>query len=297
MNTTLPDPRDLPPHRHAQIRAELERTVAGRRSRRGWLVPLATAAVVLVAFVATVWLSPWSREGDGGSATQPTGTEPTGTAPEIPSLSPAERAEIVQGCIASTGITDRGTTEQAQLYNLVDAGGVRTGLIYGERLVMDCRIDGPAMPYDSGGLGEEDIGYDITVDRNWLPGPVSVDVVSGSAGGDVAGSRPDEPGLQIVGGRISADVAKVTYTEGDRTVEAALANGTFLARILYPSTWDNSGQGGFGMVRAYGADGQLLGAVNDPDHPAPFCSITPNNQVISGPVAAAERCEPAIPWR
>jgi hypothetical protein len=295
MNTTLPTPRDLPPHRRAQIRAELERTVAGRRSRRGWLVPLATAAVVLVAVVATVWLSPWNRDGGGGTATQPTGTE---GAPEIPNLSPAEHVQIVQGCLASTGISGLATTEQAHLYNLVDVDGVRTGLIYGERLVMDCRIDGPAMPYDSGGLGEEDIGFDFTADRNWLPGPVTMDVVSGSAGGDTAGSRPEyagEPGIRVVGGRITADVAKVTYTVGDRTVEAALANGTYLARILYPSTWDNSGQDG--IVRAYDAAGQLLGAVNDPDHPGPFCSITPNDQVISGPVAAAERCEPAIPWR
>lgn len=110
MNTTLPPHRDLPPHRHAQIRATLIRAASEPR-RAVRLVPIAATVVAVAGLVAgAVWLVP----GDSG-------TPAAGTASTAPSTTPARgpvptssddliaRFRVVLGDTATFEVTDEMT--------------------------------------------------------------------------------------------------------------------------------------------------------------------------------------------
>jgi hypothetical protein len=253
-----------------------------RPARRGRTVlALTTVAVTVLALVAVVtWLVPGQRDETGQAAgLSPAAGLPTATGPPtaasqvgepgpvIPGLSTADRQAVEHGCGTSgvgsgrtpptPGVTD--TANSFRLYNLLDDQAGRVGLLYGEHAVLNCVIGGPAMPYNAGF-------------RNFagaLPAakPIAVDVTGAEAGGDGPGSKPTyrgQLGTEVVGGRVSDQVTKVTVTQGEQTVTAVLANGTFIARILHPSTWRIPDNYSPGVVRAYDSDGTLLATIDQP---------------------------------
>jgi hypothetical protein len=142
------------------------------------------------------------------------------------------------------------------------------------------------LAYDSGTAG-------ISA-RHWLPGEFAVDQETATTGGSSSSAGPDrrgEPGEIRAEGRISSKVARVTFTVDDRTVDAALANGTFLVRVLYPATWQLPENYRAGIVRAYDADGKLLGEYPNPNRP---CYRIPENGLLNlGPV---NQQPPVDPW-
>jgi hypothetical protein len=273
MNAVLPPARDLPPHRHAQIRAELQRAATTPRRDRRRLVPVLAAALAVLAVVAlAVWLVPDRHTRlTEPAATRTTPPPPTSTRgrpePVFPGLSTSDRHAIEQGCGASAfgassgqnpptpGLTD--TRDTVRLYNLMQDQAGRLALLYGEHAVLNCDLDWPSMPYNA--------GFGGVLTPTWPPpGPIAVDTAGNQAGGDVRGNKTiyrGLPGTEMAGGRISDQVAKVTYTQGSVTVNAALANGTFLVRMVHPSTWAIPDNYPRGMIRAYDAAGKLLAEI------------------------------------
>lgn len=295
MNTTLPGPRDLPPHRHAEIRAELERAVTGRR-RRAWRAPALTAAavVVLVAFFA--WPSPAPRDADrapaGPSSAAPTSSGPAPPAverppPVVPGLSPARRVEIEKGCAKSVGERD------ATLYQLVEDDAGKSALLYTEDSSVSCDLDVPGTPYNAVGGDAFPLG--------WLPGPVSIDVNHASAGGDSSGNRgiyTGMPGLETAAGRITSDVARVTYTNHGVTTDAVLANGTYLVRVAHPTTWEIPDPPRLGVLRAFDAAGAFIGSLDVERWYTSMCARAPGGTIFPRETRAdPSTCGAAVPWR
>ncbi|MBB5960346.1 hypothetical protein FHS29_006969 [Saccharothrix tamanrassetensis] len=290
MNRTLPPARDLPPGRQAEIRAQLERAVTARRAFR--YAPLITATVAVVAVVAAVaFLAPWQRNNTVAPAQSTTGTAsattPAQTRPVIPGLSPQRVVEIEEGCPTVAGVQG-----QATLYQYVEDEAGKFGLLYTRDTALDCTIDGPAMPFNSG------LAAGLALD--WLPGHFSVDHNSGMAGGDVPGNKSvyrGQHGWRAVSGRVSPEVARVTYTNDGRTVEATVANGTYVARIVHPTTWAIPEDDTMGEIRAYDSVGRQLGSSNDLNG---RCFVTPEDRKVihSGSNGAdPATCAPATRWR
>ncbi|WP_433264969.1 hypothetical protein ACQPZF_36615 [Actinosynnema sp. CS-041913] len=291
MNSTLPPARDLPPGRQAEIRAEVERAVTARRAVRQ--APLITAAVAAVAVVAAVvFLAPWQRNNTVAPAqstttTAPTiSTVPTTTKPVIRGLSPQRVVEIEEGCPTVAGVS-----KQATLYQYIEDEAGKFGLLYTDDTVLGCTIDGPAMPYNSG------FGSGLPLD--WLPGHFSVDDNSSVAGGDSPGNKDvyrGRPGLRSVSGRISSNVARVTYTHDGRTVEATIANGTYVARIAHPTTWTIPDHDAAGVVRVYDTVNREIGSSDDLYD---RCFVTRDKQIVYGARTGVDpaTCLPANPWR
>jgi hypothetical protein len=259
VNTTLPPSRDLPPGRHTEIRGELLAAVTPRQTRR-WLAPIAVGATALVVVGLAVWFMPSGSGGGITPATQPTTTDPVATAPQaapgmkFPDLTQEQVSAIEHGCVASAGLTEKVTLRQL----LTDQAG-RLAVLYGAKDVLDCELDGPAMPYNSG----------FSNVRQFVP-PVSVDSNTGSAGGDLEGGKPEyagRPGTNTVIGRISPLVARVTFTRGQDTVEAVLETNssaetrTYVARIVHPANWEVPENQPPAVVRAYDKNGTLLGEI------------------------------------
>jgi hypothetical protein len=290
LNSMLPAPREMPPHRQAQIREELQRVVAGER-RRVRYAPVITAFGALAALVLVAMFVPWqSRSTPASAPTSAVGTPVpsaphTGTrpAPVIPGLSTEERTAIEKGC----GMT-ASQSGPVQLYNLVTDAGGRFALLYSASAALDCAIGG-AIPYNSGFAGTRDMA--------WIPGPLSVDVTSASAGGDAPGGKSmyhGEHGFEVSAGRVSDKVTKVTYTQGGQTVTATLANGTFVARIVHPATWKIPSTPNPGIVRAYDTAGTLLATAGQDSS----CYVTPDGHVL--PVLREspdpKTCKPTTHW-
>ena len=118
MNTTPPPVHDLPPHRHARIRATLVRTANEPRPPRAVrLVPIAATVVAVAGLVAgAVWLVP----GDSGtqaagtsSSTAPSTTAPSTTAAPGPVPTSSDdliaRFRGVLGDTATFEVTDEMT--------------------------------------------------------------------------------------------------------------------------------------------------------------------------------------------
>jgi hypothetical protein len=265
MNTMLPPARDLPPHRHVQIRTALEQAVAGGLRRgtpppRRLLVPALAATLAALAVVAAV---SWPRSHSTGRiepAARPPTPSTTVTGPAIPGLSTEDIQAIERGCAAAAvgngkspptpGVTD--TVVTLRLRNLIQDRAGRLALLYGERAALDCDLDWPGTGYNAGFSGFTSTD---------TPRTVTVDVAGNTAGGDVPGNKPMYRGVlgtEVVGGRISTQVAKVTLTQGAETVTANLANGTYLGRIVHASTWQIPDNHPMPVVRAYDAGGNLL---------------------------------------
>jgi hypothetical protein len=312
---TLPPMRELPPRRHAEIRAQLQRTVlsdtaghpragvpgvpgvprvlraigaqAGRAGHGTtvagrWLVPAAAAAAAVVALGAVTVLAAH----DGGSVgTRVTPASagagagvPLGSAsvvsstPSGPGPAGNEAREIERGCLASAGLGHTGGTQAApttgpsgagvRLVNLVSDDAGRLALLYGPDAVLTCLIAGPGMPYNasfgplSGGAGQP-------------PETIMVDSEGANSGGDTPGNKDanrGQHGFELAAGRITHDVARVTMTIDGDTVDAVLANGTFIARLVHPSTWTIPNGRRPVLIRAYDDAGNELASI-DPTAP------------------------------
>ncbi|MGM1065731.1 hypothetical protein [Saccharothrix sp. Mg75] len=282
MNSALPPARDLPPGRQAEIRAELERAVAGGGRRRPRYAPLVTGVAVAAA-VALVAVTTWQRPGNPGAASGTTGVTtagPTTTStpaklpgadPVVTGLPPGREAEIGEGCRAIAGV---GGTPR--LYQYLRGALGDFALVYTEDTALDCTVGGPSMPYNSGMAA----GIDLRLVR----GSLELDVNSSRAGGDVPGNRAQyrgAPGVEYVAGRVSADVASVTWERRGETVPATVANGTFVAYVEHPSTWEIPETSTIGAVRAYDAGGRLLAEIG----PGGRCAAQPAG------------CGTVTPWR
>ncbi|CRK57262.1 hypothetical protein [Alloactinosynnema sp. L-07] len=279
MNTTPPVERDLPLDRHLAIRADLQRAMRTKRTR--WVPALSAAGALGAVALAVVFLLP---QRGGPTAGPPGATSAAGPpVPVIPGLDSAERARMEQGCASG-----------AQVFNLIADDAGRLALLYTRSSVVYCEIGGPETPFDGGFSGVPDVG--------WLPGHVSIDVDTASAGGDAGGApgkRPGARGTELVGGRISPDIAKVRVTVGGQTVEAVIANRTYLARFVHPATWSIPESPRRAIVRAYDSAGLLLDSVNDPAW-TDDCYETPDGtQMFDHGSRTSELpvCRPAPPWR
>lgn len=291
MNSTLPPARDLPPGRQAQIRAEVERAVSARSPFR--FAPLVTAVTAVGAVVAVVaFLQPWQRTEAVGPARQETTALPTTTTsaaptkPVIPGLTPERIAEIEEGCVRIGPGSGQGTLYQ---YGEDEAG--RWALVYTENAALTCTIDGPGMPYNA--------GFSAGFDLRWLSGPFRVDTNGGSAGGDILGNKEiyrGQHGSSVVAGRVAPEVARITFTYDGQTVDATIANGTFVARNIYPTDWSIPEDAGPLDVRAYDRDGKLLGSSADLGKK---CFVDPDGRIVDGGWNGSDptKCDPAVRWK
>lgn len=286
MNTTLPAPRDLPPHRHARIRAEVERAVA-RRSPWVWLTPALTGAVVVALIAVVGWPAGPPTTQNSVPATQtpplPPGRRPVPVLPAIPS---AMRTMTESTC----GNTDR--ISDAVLYQEAADRAGWTYLLYGpsdSRLggVVECSKDEAFVARDT-----------LVGPLDWLPGPMSLDV-----NWNYLPDGTGRHGLEVVAGRVTSHVARVTFTEDGVTRNTAVVNRTFLLRVVHSSdqaSWQGN-QPFDGVVRAYDKYGRLLATIaasaNGDRYDAP-CYRVPGGMLLpKGAKADKGACQGAVPWR
>lgn len=262
MNTTLPPNRDLPPGRHAEIRTTVLTEVTGKPARR-WAMPMVTAAAALAVIGLVAWVAPW----DSGrtAASPPSETTSTNEPPnaiaeatEVPPNNvalgmPADEVRAIEEGCAQT--FQPGMTLSLRQVLIDDAG--RLALLHGTdgtyEYLVDCVLDGPAMPYNPSGGG---VGP-------FTP-PVTADSLGANAGGDLPGGKPEyagQHGSQVVMGRMAPAVARVTVTIDGDTVDAVLGGDAYLARIVRPTDWANPENQPVVVVRAYDKNGTLLGEV------------------------------------
>jgi hypothetical protein len=145
-----------------------------------------------------------------------------------------------------------GTGRNLRVHQVLHDGAGKVALLYGEAIMLTCTIDGPAMKYNAGGGGAS---------PSTLTGAIDVDFNSASSGGDLPGNKPiyrGLPGEYLVAGRIAPGVVRVTVTADGQTIDAVLANGTFIGRILKPSTWVVPDPPQPAQVRAFDANGNEL---------------------------------------
>lgn len=297
MTSMLPPTRDLPPGRHTRIRAELERAVSGRRRSSRLTVPIlaAVAAAAAVAVVATgVVLSrpgPVEHTPAVHITTSPTSTP---AVRDTFGLTPEQIATIEQGCAGDAKETDKAT-----LHNYGQDESGRWALLYTDKAVMWC---------DIGRGGRE---YSATQPRqlvhlNWLAGNYIRDTGGAYPGGDTHPFRPKlagVPGVRILAGRADSSVARMTYRQSDGVIaEAKIANGTFVIRVLYPSTWSGGGMEGVTTeLHAYDAAGNLLDVDSDSERKCwtmPGTNeVLPDRRPIEMVETATMKCQPAPPWR
>jgi hypothetical protein len=244
MNTTPPPARDLPPHRHARIRATLVRAASEPRPPR-WMAPALTVATAIVALGLVMWFVPLGG-GDGraaGPATtsavaNPTADESVARQVQVP---PEDVPELVHDCVDSAKV--EGTFELKLAF--ADAAGQLAVLYSGDKLIT-CEFGGPASEYIT-----------MFTALGFQP-PIGVDAhpitpVTGSNG---------QLGSQVVIGRVDpATTARVTLTQKDVTVDAVLVGGVYAARIVRPLDWWLTGDSPPPLVvNAYNAEGDLVGS-------------------------------------
>ena len=289
MNTTLPPPRDLPPHAHARIRAELGRAVT--RRRRGWLAPALTgaAALVLAAFFAwpaaprDVDRTPSGPSSPPTSAASPTlGKRPV---PRVSGVAPGRQAQIEDNCAKELDV------RRAVLYQLVKDGAGEGALLYSpDGTALDCQMGDPDTPYNPVGGPADPL--------DWLAGPVSFDAGQASAGGDHSrGIYQGRPGLESFAGRITSDVTRVTVTVSGVAHQAIVANGTYYLRIVHPSDWLIPDPPVSAVLRAYDAHGAVLATVDLATY-HPVCLRLPGGKLVpEGAATDPDACRDAVPWR
>ena len=245
MNTTLPPSRDLPPGLHMEIRGEVLATITPRQSRR-WLAPLATAAAALVVVGLVAWFVPW---GSGGTTA---GGQPVTQSPStVDGVAPDEVAAIEKGCARTASQGGAFTLRQ-----VVTTEAGRFALLYGGESVLGCQLDDPAMRYNAG----SGINGPFTA-------PGTADYIAGSSGGDTPYNKPvnaGQHGFDVAMGRVAPEVARVTFTLDSDKVEGVIANGTYIACIVHPSTWQIPENRSAPRVLAYDKNGTLLGELHQP---------------------------------
>lgn len=289
MTSMLPPTRDLPPGRQTRIRAELESKI-GRKKSRLTVPILAAAAAVITVAASVVLLRPDPNEHTPAVhvTTSPPTTQTTPStrpAPVVAGLAPERIAAIEQGCLQSAGLQG-----EPKLYQHVGSGPGAFALIYTESAMLACSLDIAVYPFNS--------AFSSGFDPEWLPGHIGVDSIGASAGGDTPLNRPvykGVPGYRTAAGRVDSKVARVTLTVDGQTVDATIANNTFVVRIVYPSTWSPPQGSGNGEIKAYDAAGNLIGGTFLEGK----CFVNPKGEVIHAwnPNVDPKTCEPALPWR
>lgn len=253
MNTTLPPARDLPPHRHARIRATLVRAASQPPPRR-WLAPALTVTTAVVALGLVMWFVPLG-DSDGqvaGSATTTAAAPPTTAEEGLRQIQvPAEDVPgLVQGCVDSAGVEDYAALagEPAGTFELklafADAAG-QLAVLYSDEMVITCEFGG--MP------GEYKPGFAV-LGESWVT--ISADL---SQTAPVTGD-PERVALLVVG-RVDPTIARVSVTRADATVEALLVGDVYVARIVRPTAWWRIREDHTVSVDAYDAEGNLVGGV------------------------------------
>ncbi|SEQ56253.1 hypothetical protein [Lentzea albida] len=273
MTSTLPPPRDLPPGRHTQIRAELEQAVAGRRL----LFPvLAGVAAVAAVVVSVVTLRPVALPPE--PAVPVTSPPPTTSGPDVPR---ATAEAIEKGCMHASG--QIGKAELRQLFD----EQTRWALLHDEQGVLLCALGEGARPYTS--------DYARRAVR-LLPGHLSVDVTTATSGGDHRGTWFEgKPGHRTVAGRIDPAVARVSVTADGVTADAKIVNGTYAVRLYHPPSWTVPEGAPEPLVRAYDASGEVLGTSQDE---RTACFYDPKTlEIVYGDPLLRDQCRPASPWR
>ncbi|MEV0680748.1 hypothetical protein AB0I60_29955 [Actinosynnema sp. NPDC050436] len=278
MNTAPPAARDLPPGRHAAIRAEVERATTARRPFRH--APVVTAAAV-VALAVVLPLAPWP----GRDAVDPAAGAPTAS---LADLAPHRVKEVEAGC-AESAMTSR----SAKLYQYREDVAGKYAILYTSDAagsdtfgyLLPCAVDDRFAPFNSAKLTMTALG--------WLPGHFSLDHTEGRGGADSPGGE-GSPAWRVAVGRVDAEVARVTYTYEGTTVEATVTDGTYLARIVYPDG-HLPYSGPAGEVRAYDRNGRFLGTSADLGRQ---CYLRPDGAVVYGGQFSSDRatCVPATPW-
>ncbi|MDX3663197.1 hypothetical protein PV646_38390 [Streptomyces sp. ID05-26A] len=278
MTSMLPPTRDLPPGRHTRIRAELDRAATGRKRRLLFPVLAGVASVAAVA-TSVMMLQPPSEP---VPAVQITTSPPvTSTTPDF-GVPPETVAAIEKGCAQSAGVG------KAKLYQLLSSQ-IRWALLYTDKEALTCTLGVGGMEYNSGFSGTP---------VNWLPGHLYRDSGGARAGGDLnlKPAYAGVPGDRTVAGRVDDQVARLTYTIDGQTVEATIVNGTFAARILYPSNWAIPNVEDQGVLHAYDAAGTLIatGAGYGDG-----CYVSPETgKIIYGDTRADPlTCKQASPWK
>jgi hypothetical protein len=247
MNTTLPPARDLPPHRHARIRATLVRAASEPRPRR-WMAPALSMATAIVALGLVMWFVPLGG-GDGraaGPATTSAAASPTADESIVRQVRvpPEDVPELVHGCVDSAGV--EGTFELKLAF--ADAAG-RLAVLYSGDNVIACEFGGAADEYRP-----------TFAPLGGFQSPISADLGLVST---IEGS-PEHAGYQLVIGRVDpATTARVTLTQRDVTVDAVLVGGVYAARIVRPLDWWLTGDSPPpAVVDAYNAEGDLVGSAS-----------------------------------
>jgi hypothetical protein len=252
MNTTLPPARDLPPHRHARIRATLVRAASEPRPRR-WMAPALSVATAIVALGLVMWFVPLGG-GDGRAAGPATTSATTTSATANPTadetiarrfrVPPEDVPELVDGCVDSAGV--EGTFELKLAF--ADAAGQLAVLYGGDRMIA-CEFGGPGGEYRP----------TFAVLGGFAP-PISADLNQVAT---IEGS-PEHAGYQVVIGRVDpATTARVTFTQADETIDAVLVGDVYAARVVRPLDWWLTGDGPPPVVvDAYNAEGDLVGSAS-----------------------------------
>lgn len=244
MNTTPPPVHDLPPHRHARIRATLVRAASEPRSPR-WMAPAISMATAIVALGLVMWFVPLG-DTDGraaGPATTSTAASPTTgeSIARVVQIPPEDVPELVHDCVSSAKVD--GTFELKLV--LADAAG-QLAILYSDDEMIACQLGGPAGAHVTTFTGLDGFQPPISADLNF------VSPVEGSNG---------LTGYQVVIGRVDpATTARVTLTQEDVTIDAVLVGDVYVGRIIRPLDWwlkgDNPPQP---VVNAYNAKGDLVG--------------------------------------
>lgn len=279
MTSMLPPTRDLPPGRQTRIRAEIEEAIAGRRSSRRLVPILAGVAAVAAVVASVVTLQPPSQPVPAVQIT--TSPPPTSTTVDF-GVPPETVAAIEEGCAKARGVG------KAKLHQLVWEEA-RWALLYTDNVALSCHIGVGGVEYSVG---------TVEGDMRWLPGHFSVEESLSSAGGDNPAAKPanaGKRGFHQAGGRVSEKVARVTLSADNLVVDAKIVNGTYAARIYYPSTWRFPENDPSPVVRAYDAAGNLLGSS---DTSWQTCYENPQTgELVSVRQKPTDQCQPALPWK
>lgn len=282
MSTMPPTPPELSAWRQDQIRSELLRSLdTDRPWQRPVVIATAAASVLAVGAGLTVW-----QLGDDPAP----GLQRLAPAkPPIPGLSDEERAVIESRCTQAANRMDidvdglnlpPAMDGDYVAYNVAPVGdGGRYALLYDvdRHLEIGCSIGGKEP-------GLQSIGPDMSRpqrDIRWMAGALAEEHY-------LATAKDTGGGHAFSAGRVNDQVARVTITSGGRTVEASIANGTYIGRIDFPGEPPEPV-----TVRAYDAAGNLLA---ERDASRDGCWITPDGEVIQGDGNKPEECEPAQRW-
>lgn len=267
MTTMLPPTRDLPPGRHQEIRARIERSVTARR-RAMRFATVATAAAAAVAAVVVVMPS----DADTGYFAAPPAM--------VPGLTQEQVKEIEDGCWKASRTPDRPVLYR---YHRDSAGAF--ALLYVPNEALDCDLTTPGRYYSNMYIPGKK-GFDT----RWLAGHFSIDAWT-----QMSGDRVARNGHQTVAGRVDSEVRRMTWTLWGKTVDVEISNGTFVGRIVQPADWDIVKEiDRQESLKAYDADGKLIG---DSHEVKDKCFVDDDGNLVSGWTEDTSTCLPAMPWR